>query len=823
MIAVPDTGLPIEASVEELRAALRSHGTVVLTAPPGSGKTTVVPLRLVDEPWVEGRRIVVLEPRRLATRAAARRMADLAGEPVGETIGYVTRDERRTSSRTRIEVITEGVLTRRLQRDAELPNTAAVIFDELHERNLQTDLGMALALDARATLRPDLRIAAMSATIDTDRVAALIGGEVAAPVVASDARTYPVDVRWERPQRGEWIEDHAASVVRQAIRDEGGDVLVFLPGMRAIKRCRDQLGDLGADIDIRLLHGSIPPEDQDAALVPSPPGHRKIVLSTDIAETSLTVEGVRIVVDTGQARAPRLDLRHGMTRLQTIPISRASAEQRAGRAGRTEPGVAYRLWSKLEHGGRRPHIDPELLQVDLAGLALELAAWGTPDPDDLRFLDRPPPKAYTEAMRLLVMLGAVDDDRRLTAVGRTMVGLPLHPRLARMVADAGDDQALACVIAALLEERDVLHGHPDDLPSDLGLRVRLVIDSSERHPAASIRTIRRVRRVAEDLRRRAGISEDVIDPDRSGPVLALAFPDRLAVRRGSPGRFQLRTGTTAWLSDRDPLAVESFLVPADLDGKRKDARIRVAAPIDPDDVAHRFAHEVTEVSSFEWQGDRLWQRTDRKLGGLALDSARRRPEPGEQTTAEIIRRLVHNELRDLAWSKAASEFRSRVEFLHRHIGEPWPDASLAALAERADEWLVPYLGEPSGLDDVRRLDVLQLLRNHVGYPAAMEVESLVPRQIELPSGRRATVDYSGEQPTVGARVQEFFGAADGPRIAGAPVLLMLLSPADRPIQITADLGGFWTGSWSDVRKDMAGRYPKHRWPEDPLTEQPGRR
>ncbi len=823
MISVPDTGLPIESSIDEVRAALGTHGHVVLTAPPGSGKTTVVPLRLVDEPWTEGRRIVMLEPRRLATRAAARRMADLAGESVGQSIGFVTRDERRTSSATQIEVITEGILTRRLQRDPELPNTAALIFDELHERNLQTDLGLAFALDARASLRPDLKIVAMSATIDAERVAALLGGQNSAPIVTADTRTYPIDVRWERPPRGVWVEDHAASVVQGALRNDTGDVLVFLPGMRAMVRCRDLLDDLGLDVDIRLLHGSIPPEDQDAALLPSAAGRRKVVLSTDIAETSLTVEGVRIVIDGGQARAPRLDLRHGMTRLQTIPISRASAEQRAGRAGRTEPGVAYRLWSKLEHGGRRPHIDPEISQVDLAGLALELAAWGTPDPSALGFLDQPPAKAYAGGVELLGMLGAIDDRGRLTETGRAMVDLPLHPRLARMVVDAGEHRALAAVIAALLDERDVLHGHPDDLPVDLGLRVRLVVDPSVRHPAASVRTIRRVRRVADDLRRRAGIPDGAVDADRSGAVLALAFPDRLAVRRGSPGRFQLRTGTTAWLSDRDPLAVEAFVVPADLDGKRKDARIRVAAPIDADDVALRFAHEVRERTTLEWDGDELWERTERKLGGLALDSSRRRPSSSSATTDAIVRRLVDGELRDLAWTSAASEFRSRVEFLHRHAGPPWPDVSIPALAASIDDWLVPYLGEPMGLDDVRRLDVLQVLRNHVGYPAASEVEQLVPREIEIPSGRRVAVDYSGEQPTIAARVQEFFGTTDAPRIAGRPVRVMLLSPADRPVQITTDLEGFWDGSWQQVRKDMAGRYPKHRWPEDPRAEEPGRR
>jgi ATP-dependent helicase HrpB len=815
--------LPVEASIAELRRALVDAGHAVLVAPPGSGKTTVVPLRLLGEPWLGNARIVMLEPRRLATRAAAQRMADLLGESVGDTVGYVTRDDRRVGPATRIEVITEGVLTRRIQRDPELPGTGIVIFDELHERNLQTDLGMAFTLDVCDTLRPDLRVLAMSATIDADRVAALLGGDAPAPVVSSAAGMYPVELRWDPPGRGTWVEDHAATVVRKLLRDEPGDVLVFLPGMRAILRCRDLIGDPGPEVDMHLLHGSLPPGDQDAALTPAPPGRRKVVLATDIAETSLTVEGVRIVVDTGQARAPRLDLRHGMSRLETIPISRASADQRAGRAGRIEPGVAYRLWSKLEHGGRRPHIDPEITQVDLAGLSLELAAWGSPDPAALRFLDPPPAKAHTAARRLLQMLGAVDDAGRITPTGERMISLPLHPRLARMVVDAGADDAMACVIAALLEERDVLHGHPDDLPVDLAVRIRLVADRSFHHPSASGRSIQRVRRTAEDLRRRAGVADGPVITDRAGAVLALAFPDRLAVRRGSPGRFQLRTGTTAWLPNRDPLAVEQFLVPADLDGKRKDARIRVAAPLHPDEVAARFAHEVTERIRLEWEGDRLWQVTERKLGGLPLDAGRRRPEPGHAVTAEIVRRLRTNELRDLPWTERASGYRARVQYLHTRLGPPWPDCSLAALTAEIDDWLTPYLGEPSGLDDLQRLDVLQLLRNRVGYPEAARVEDLVPETIELPSGRRAAVDYSGDRPTVAARVQELFGTAAGPRIAGEPVVLMLLSPADRPVQITSDLAGFWSGSWADVRKDMAGRYPKHRWPPDPLAEQPGRR
>lgn len=789
-----------------------------MVAPPGSGKTTVVPLRLIDEPWLGGDRIVVLEPRRIATRAAAKRMAQLQGESVGETVGYVTRGDRRVGPQTRVEVITEGVLTRRLQRDPELTGTGLVVFDEVHERNLQTDLGLALALDARQTLRPDLRLLAMSATIDTARIAALLGGTEPAPIVVGEAAAHPVEIRWKPVGDRARLVSHVAATIREAIASEPGDVLVFLPGMGEMRRVRDQLGEIRAEV--MLLHGSLPAEEQDAALAPPRPDVRKVVLSTDIAESSLTVQGVRIVIDSGLARSPRLDLRHGMTRLHTISISRASADQRSGRAGRVEPGVAYRLWSKLEHGARHPYIDPEITKVDLAGLALELALWGVADPASLPFLDQPPAKTFAAGRQLLELLGALDQSGSLTETGRAMATLPLHPRLARMVVDGGADQQLACIVAALVDDRDVLRGHPDDVPVDLALRVRLIADPTVSHPAALGRSLQRVRSNAADLARRAGVAGADVDPDHTGRVLALAFPDRLAVRRGSPGRFQLRTGTTAWLTATDPLGVEDFLVPADLDGKRKNARIRLAAAIDAPDVADHFAHEITDRVSLTWDGDRLVERHERRLGGVSLDTQNRRPQAGPEVAAALLRRLAGNELRELPWTPAASMFRSRVEFVHSRIGEPWPDWSTQRLVATIDAWLGPYVATATGLDDVARLDLLPILRNHLGYPAATEVDQLVPTHVEIPSGRRVAVDYSGEVPTVAAKVQEFFGATKGPIIAGEPVQLMLLSPADRPLQITRDLGGFWAGSWTEVRKDMAGRYPKHEWPADPASAKP---
>lgn len=804
---IPDTGLPVEAVVPRLRDALAATGTAVLTAPPGSGKTTIAPLRLLDA--VDGR-VVVLEPRRVATRAAARRMADLLGESVGDLVGYVTRTDRRVSASTRIEVVTEGVLTRRLQRDPDLPGVGLVVFDELHERNLQTDLGLALALDARRVVRPDLKILAMSATIEADRVAALIGDDT--PVVVAEAGIHPVDIRWAPRSRAR-LEDHVARVIRRAVDEEDGDVLVFLPGMAEIRRVHERIDALPADVHV--LHGSLPTHVQDAALAPGT--LRKVVLATDIAESSLTVVGVRVVVDAGLARVPRLDPRTGMTRLHTVTASRASADQRAGRAGRTEPGVAYRLWSKMEHAGRRPHAEPEITQVDLAGLVMELAAWGTPV-HELAWLDPPPERAIADARSLLRSLGAIDAEGGLTQVGRDMMRLPTHPRLARMIADAGDDARLACVVAALVDGPDILRGPRGEVTADLATRVRLVTGDGGRDDR---RGLERVRRDADDLARRAGASGP-IDPDASGRLLALAFPDRLAVRRGSPGRFQLRTGTTAWVPSADPLATERFVVAADLDGRRKDARIRLAAGIDEADVIERFAHEVDTATSLVWEGRRLVHRREARLGGLALTTHDERPQPGPETVTAILDRVRAEGIDRLGWTKAALDLRARVTFLHRHAGEPWPDLGDTALAEDLETWLGPHLGRATGMDDLDRLDLARVIRSVLPYPQAADLDRLAPGRLTVPSGRQVPVDYSADTPTVSVRVQEMFGTTETPRIGDRPVRLELLSPARRPVQITSDLAGFWTGSWIDVRKEMAGRYPKHHWPDDPASAPPGK-
>ncbi len=822
---VPPTGLPVEEAVGPLRQALAGPGTAVLQAEPGAGKTTVVPLRLLDEPWLDGGRIVVLEPRRLATRAAARRMADLLGESVGGTVGYRTRDERHVGKGTRIEVVTEGILTRRLQADPSLPGTALVVFDEVHERHLQTDLALALALDARRGLRPDLRVLAMSATLEATRLAALLGGEgEPAPVVSTPGRTYPVDVRWRPRGPRDRPLDAVAAAVLAALAADPGDVLVFLPGAAAIRTVGSLLRDRPTGVDVRPLHGSLRPEDQDLALAPSPPGRRRVVLATDIAESSLTVDGVRIVVDGGEVRRPRHDARSGLSRLQTTAASKASADQRAGRAGRLGPGVAYRLWSPGEHATRRAHAEPEIRSADLADLALELAVWGA-TADELPFLDPPPPTALADAAALLHHLGAVDDAGRPTVDGRAMVDLPLHPRLARMVVH--DRSPLACVLAALLEERDLLRGRPEELEADIVERVRLVVDPKRRHARLDDGARQTVRRRAKELARRAATEYPAsagVDPNAVGPVLALAYPDRIGQSRGR-GRFRLRSGRGVAVADHDPLATEQFLVVADLMAPGRDQaddRVRLAAALDEDDIERVAGAEIVDATELAWN-DRgeLEERTERRLDALVLRSASGPPPVGRATTAALVDRVREDGLGLLGWTDKARTLQERAGFARRFLGDPWPDVGDAALRASVDEWLVPLLGRATSTRDLRKVDVLAVLRGRLGH-RGHELDRVVPAKVAVASGREVAVDYDTDPPSIRVRAQELFGTSTHPTVADGrvPLTVEVLSPAGRPIQVTADLPGFWSGSWAAVRKDMISAYPKHDWPADPAAATP---
>jgi ATP-dependent helicase HrpB len=813
--------LPVEHSLPALREALIAPGHAVLQAEPGAGKTTIVPLRLLEEPWLGDQRIVMLEPRRLATRAAARRMADLLGEKVGQTVGYRTRDDRNVSAETRIEVVTEGILTRRLQRDPALEGVGLVIFDEFHERSLPGDLGLALALESKEALRPDLRLLVMSATLEGDRVAALLDPDVPAPVISSPGRTHEVEVRWSPRGKRDRLDQAVVAAVQQTLATEEGDILVFLPGAGVIERTAKLLGESRVPADVHRLYGALSASDQDSALRPAIDGRRKIVLATDIAETSLTVEGVRTVIDSGEARRPQFDPRTGMTRLVTGAASRASADQRAGRAGRTAPGVAVRLWSKIEQGTRPAFSQPEITQVDLSGLALELAVWGVGDPASLSWLDPPPGPALSEAASLLTELGALDQQGRVTDLGQAMAQLPLHPRLARMVvagAVAGHGW-LACLLAALLEDRDVLRGHPDEVPADIGVRLDLLADRGRRHPLADGRALNSARRRAQELARRVRTGEGDVAVEEAGLVLALAYPDRIAqARDDTSGRFRLISGTGAWLPKTDPLARESLIVIADLDGKRGEARIRMAAAADA--VVAALGEAIQESIETVWDRDRgdLTVRSQRRLGGLVLTQSERRPEPGQETTDALLERVRSTRLQTLNWNDRAVGVRDRIRFLAKHVPDSgWPDLTDRELISTLDDWLGPLLVGATGRRDLEALDMSMALLTFLQFDQQMELDLLAPTRIETPSGRSVRLDYGQDPPVLAVRVQEMFGVTETPAVLGGaqPVVLHLLSPADRPIQITSDLAGFWSGSWHEVRKDMAGRYPKHDWPLDP--------
>ncbi|CAI2931728.1 ATP-dependent helicase HrpB [Aminobacter niigataensis] len=809
MTKLPD--LPVSAVLPQLAEALASGNSAVLVAPPGAGKTTLVPLALLEAPWRGDGTIILLEPRRLAARAAARRMASLLGEEPGGIVGYAMRMENKVGSKTRILVVTEGVLARMILDDPELPGVAAVLFDEFHERSLDGDFGLALALDVQGALRPDLRLIVMSATLDGARVAKLLDG---APMIESQGRSFPVEIRYDERPAGTAIEDAMAKAIRGALADEPGSVLAFLPGQREIERTAERLeGRVSADVDVVPLYGMLDGKAQDAAIRPAPAGRRKVVLATAIAETSITIDGVRVVIDSGLSRLPRYEPSSGLTRLETVRASRAAADQRAGRAGRTSPGIAIRLWRAEQTAALPAFSPPEILEADLSGFLLDCAAFGVADPTSLSFLDAPPAPALAEARALLAELDAIDTDGRLTASGQAMRRLALPVRLAHMVAEAARQGAgpEAAQLAVLMTERG-LGGDSADLER------RLQRFRNERSPRANA-----ARQLAERLARQAGNGAQPSGAPIPGVLLLLAWPDRVAKARGERGRFVLANGSGAAVDAADPLAGEQYLVVADLQGKAQNARISSAAAVSEADIRTVLASHLERKTQSAFDKDKRSVRVREtvRLGAVTL-SERMLPAPrGEEADRAILEALRAHGLDLLDWGKEAETLRQRLTWLHRGLGDPWPDMSDEALLARLEDWLLPYLRGEASFVRIGAGVLHDGPMSLVPHDLQRKIAALAPTHFTAPSGSHVPIRYDGEWPVLAVRVQELFGMDKHPSIAGGtvPLTLELLSPAHRPIQTTRDLPGFWRGSWADVRSDMRGRYPRHVWPDNPLEAQ----
>ncbi|RSK45951.1 ATP-dependent helicase HrpB [Hymenobacter perfusus] len=826
--------LPILDALPELLRTLETAPVAVLQAPPGAGKTTIVPLALLEAGWRADGKILVLEPRRLAARAAATRMAQLLGEPVGQTVGYRMRLESKVSAKTRIEVVTEVILTRQLQDDPALEGVAAVLFDEFHERSLQADLGLALALDAQQVLRPDLRLLIMSATLDAERLGQWLG----APVVSSLGRMFPVETHYLSPQRAaaasrrphEKLQDLVPVIVREALHTHPtGDVLVFLPGLADQRRVAERLASLPAHIDLHVLHGELPAEQQDAALRPAPAGRRKVVLATSIAETSLTIEGVTMVVDGGYARVPRFEPRTGLTTLGTEPVSQAAADQRRGRAGRLGPGTCYRLWTEAEFRELPHHLAPEILTADLSPLALELALWGAYDAATLRWLDAPPAPALAQARELLVRLQALTPTGHPTPHGRALSGLGLAPRLAHLVVRGQEIGygATACALAALLTERDILRpadgsfGPPD-------LRLRLEALQTGRAPLPGLLPdgagMRRVREAATVLRHRAGAKGDIVS-DVAGLLAALAYPDRLA-QRETPERVRLVNGQRATLPAEFFSQQDVFFAVATLDGVAAQPRASLAAPLSRAELEEYFAEQLETRDEVRWDDatGRVTARRLRRLGALVLaDTSLPNPEPAAITQV-LLGSLRTQGIARLPWSEAAQQLRERLAFTHHHFPEIWPAVSDEVLLAELEDWLGPYLTGIKSMVELGRVDFQEALLGRLpnGWSQRQELDRLAPAHLEVPTGSHIRLDYAEPNaPVLAVRLQEVFGLLDTPTVAAGrvPLTLHLLSPGYRPAQVTRDLRSFWTSSYFEVRKELRGRYPKHYWPENPLEAQ----
>ncbi len=832
--------LPVEPVLPDLRRALADTGVAVLQAPPGAGKTTLVPLALLDESWLAGRKILLLEPRRLAARAAARRMAELLGTQLGGTVGYRIRRDSTVGPGTRIEVVTEGILTRMIQDDPSLDPIGLVVFDEFHERSIHADLGLALTLESRAVLRPGLRVLVMSATLESGSVSALLGN---APVITSEGRSHPVETRYLPRRPDTRVEAAVASTVRRALAEDRGDVLVFLPGQGEIRRVAELLADppLGPTVSVLSLYGNLSQAEQDAAIRPSPPGRRKVVLSTSIAETSLTIEGVQVVIDSGLARVPRFSPGSGMTRLTTVRVSRGAADQRRGRAGRTGPGICYRLWARAEDHQLLPHDTPEILEADLTPLALELAVAGVSSPAELKWLDPPPAAALAEAGALLRQLGALDGHGRVTPHGRRMSGLGTHPRLSHLLVRGAElgAPALSADLAALIEERDFLGGHSGPADADLQLRLELLgardlpgmhhnwtVDRGrvERVRAES-RAWRATLREASTGVRSTATAKD--DPPSPGLLLALAYPDRVGRRRtGQAGRFLLRNGQGV-ATDSPALLHTDFIVAAQLDGARRESRVWLAAPVTEGEVLALFGDQVESEEVVEWndQIGALTAARRTRLGAIVLSEKPLKDPDPRLVLAALGEWMARAGLGVLIWSEDSRAVRDRLAFVRRLLGPPWPDVSDPALLANLEPWLGPDLVGVRRRGDLERIDPGRALLGLLGWEERQALDHLAPTHLTVPTGSRLRVDYSDPQaPVLAVRLQEVFGLTETPRVGGGrvPVTMHLLSPARRPVQVTQDLAGFWRTSYFDVRKELRGRYPKHYWPDDPLVAEPRR-
>jgi len=804
--------MPVEGALPQLQAALDTHRNAILVAEPGAGKTTRVPLALSGSSWMLGRKIVMLEPRRIAARAAARYMARLCGEEVGQTVGYSVRFDTRTSARTRIELVTEGVLARRLAADPMLEGMGLLIFDEFHERSLETDMSLALALDVQEALRPDLRILIMSATLDAAGIARVLGG---APIIRSQGRRHPVETRYLGRATRRSVADDVAAAVRAALEQHSGSILAFLPGEAEIRRAEAMLlaTSLSSEIEVLPLYGSLSARDQDLAIAPALPGRRKVVLATTIAETSLTIEGISIVIDGGFKRVPRFDPGSAMTRLETVRVSASAAEQRRGRAGRLGPGICYRLWPEAESLALLQHDLPEILQADLASFILDLAFWGISDPKKVKLLDQPPAGLVAQAKDLLLLLGAIDDEGLITPHGRKMAKLPLHPRLAHMVITGKErgEGWLAADIAALLQERDVLKG--GDTVSLLDRLALLDGRDPRLNPA---------RLAAKQIRRLAEIKEDAAQGDAGG-LLAEAYGDRIAQARDKAGSFRMANGGGAIIDETDPLAREKFLAVATTDGNNSRARIFLAAPLAIETIERNFSKRITTGESVHWdkRAEAVSARVERRLGVLVLDSRPLMGAEPERAVEAMMEGVGIMGLASLPWSEAALSLKHRVMMMRRiEPEEDWPDLSDETLKASMDAWLKPFLYGKTRRQQLADIDMAQALRSIIPPWMVRRLNILLPERIQVPSGSSIAVDYATDaNPILRVKLQELFGARSLPALAQGklPVRIELLSPAGRPLAVTQDLASFWVNAYPQVRSEMRGRYPKHHWPEDPLT------